>query len=68
MNCFLQGNSCLWTLIILLILGSTSGIFHSNVFTGCGLPILVALLYCMYKNGTLASLFKGMSCGCGCNG
>ena len=68
MNCFLQGNSCLWILIILLILGSCSNVFSSSVFTGCGMPIAIALFYCLYKNGTLASFFGGKGCGCGCNG
>lgn len=70
MNCFLQGNSCLWILIILLILGSCSNVFNSSVFTGCGWPIVAALAYCMCKNGTLGALFgkDRCGCGCGCNG
>ncbi|MBQ8320527.1 MAG: hypothetical protein IJX81_06570 [Clostridia bacterium] len=73
MNCFSQGNTTLWILIALLILGSKDGIFCSNTFCGCGLPILIALLYCLYKNGTLSSLLtphcccqnNGCNCGCG---
>ena len=53
MNCFTQGNTTLWILIALLVLGCKDGIFCSNVLSGCGLPIIVALLYCLYKNGTL---------------
>ncbi len=66
MNCCMSNNSYLWILIILLILGTCSGVFSSSVFTGCGLPILAALAYCMCKNGTLGTLFG--KCGCGCNG
>lgn len=66
MNCCLQGNSCLWILIILLILGSSGNVFNSSVLSGCGLPILIALGYCAYKNGTLATIFGGNG-GCGCN-
>ncbi len=65
MNSCLQGNSCLWILIILLILGTCGNVFNSSVFTGCGLPILIALLYCMWRNGTLRTILGG--CGCGCN-
>ncbi len=63
MNCWLQGNGCLWILIILLILGTCGNVFSSSAFTGCGWPILIALIYCLHKNGTLASLFPGMCCG-----
>ena len=66
MNCCFTGNYTLWILIALLVLGSKNGIFCSNVFSGCGLPILVALLYCLYKNGTLAG-FLTPPCDCGCN-
>ena len=66
MNCCSQGNITLWILIALLVLGSKDGIFCSNIFNGCGLPILIALLYCLYKNGTLASLLTP-SCGCHCD-
>ena len=59
-------NSYLWILIILLILGTGSGLFSSSIFTGCGWPILVALVYCMIKNGTLFGGNRG-GCGCGCN-
>lgn len=69
MNCCLTGgNTTLWILIALLVLGSKDGFFCSNVFSGCGLPILIALLFCLYKNGTLASLLTpSCNCGCGCN-
>ena len=56
MNCCSQGNVTLWILIALLILGSKDGIFCSNIFNGCGLPVIIALLYCLYKNGTLAGI------------
>ena len=69
MNCCLTGgNTTLWILIALLVLGSKNGVFCSNVFNGCGLPILIALLYCLYKNGTLASLLTpSCNCNCGCS-
>ncbi len=69
MNCCIGGNSCLWILIILLILGTSCNVFSSSVFSGCGWPILAALAYCLCKNGTLSSLFSkcGCGCGCGCN-
>ena len=65
----LNSNSCLWTLIILLILGTVgSNVLSSKAFTGCGWPFLVALAYCMGKNGTLGALASKLGCGCGCNG
>ncbi|MDE6059239.1 MAG: hypothetical protein K2G44_04275 [Clostridia bacterium] len=67
MNC--NSNSCLWILIILLILGTN--VLSSNTFTGCGWPFLLALAYCFGKNGTLSNLMNrigGCGCGCGCNG
>ena len=65
MNC-LSNNCYLWILIILLILGTCNGVFSSSIFTGCGWPFLLALGYCLWKNGTLSSLF-GRNGGCGCN-
>ncbi len=65
MNSFLQGNG-LWILIILLLLGSNGNVFNSSVFTGCAVPFLIALGYCMLKNGSLCSIL-GNGCGCGCN-
>ncbi|MBE7085241.1 MAG: hypothetical protein E7368_04220 [Clostridiales bacterium] len=69
MNCCLSGNTTLWILIALLVLGSKDGIFCSNIFSGCGLPILVALLYCLYKNGTLSAILAPACncCDCGCS-
>ena len=69
MNCCLTGgNTTLWILIALLVLGSKDGMFCSNVFNGCGLPILIALLFCLYKNGTLASILTpACNCSCNCN-
>lgn len=73
MSCCLQSNSLLWILIILLILsscGNNGGVFSSCALTGCGWPLLAALVYCMCKNGTLGSILGriGGGCGCGCNG
>lgn len=74
MNCCFGGNSSLWILIILLILGTCGNTFSSCAFRGCGWPLLAALVYCMCKNGTLQSLMSSIcgnndngSCGCGCN-
>ena len=71
MNCCTQGNNVtLWILIALLVLGSKDGIFCSNIFSGCGLPILLALLFCLYKNGTLSAILTppcSCHCGCSCN-
>jgi len=67
MNCC-TNNGYLWILIILLIMGTSGNVFSSGIFSGCGWPILLALVYCMCKNGTLGSLFNqnGGGCGCGC--
>ena len=65
MNCCSQGNVTLWILIALLVLGTKDGSFCTNIFNGCGLPIVMALLFCLYKNGTLSSLLTP-PCGCGC--
>ena len=69
MNCCLSGNTTLWILIALIVLGSKDGFFCSGIFNGCGLPIVVALLYCLYKNGTLASVLTppASCCDCHCN-
>ncbi len=68
MNCCSQGNNMtLWILIALLILGSKDGIFCSGLFSGCGLPILAALLFCLYKNGALASLLTPTCNNCCCH-
>ena len=70
MTCCNQGNVTLWILIALLVLGSKNGVFCSNTLCGCGLPVIIALLFCLYKNGTLASLLTpscNCSCNCGCN-
>ncbi|MBQ7323796.1 MAG: hypothetical protein IJW96_04460 [Clostridia bacterium] len=69
MNCCSQGNNTtLWILIALLILGSKDGFCNTNLFNGCGLPIIIALLFCLYKNGTLATLLTPACppCNCGC--
>ena len=66
MTCCNQGNVTLWILIALLVLGSKDGNFCSNIFSGCGLPIVIALLFCLYKNGTLAA-FLTPTCGCDCD-
>ena len=69
MNCCTQGNNTtLWILIALLVLGSKDGCFSDGILSGCGLPIILALLYCLYKNGTLSAILTpSCGCGCGCN-
>ncbi|MCQ2387981.1 MAG: hypothetical protein MJ066_06030 [Clostridia bacterium] len=57
MNCCTH-NTTLWILIALLVLGSKDGFINAKIFTGCGLPVMLALLYCMYKNGTLCKIFN----------
>ena len=70
MNCFdmLGGNSCLWILILLLVLGCCNQ-GAEGIFSGCSLPILIALVYCLCKNGTIGGIGNshGYGCGCGCN-
>jgi hypothetical protein len=63
-------NSCLWILILLLIAscGTNGGL--ESVLSGSCTPVLIALIYTMWKNGTLNNLFCGNNnggCGCGCN-
>lgn len=60
MNCCTTGNSYLWILIILFLLGTNSGAFSSSAFTGAGWPMLIAALYVLSKNGTLASIFNSI--------
>ena len=60
MNCCTTGNSYLWILIILFLLGTNSGAFTSSAFTGAGWPMLIAALYVLSKNGTLASIFNSI--------
>ncbi len=70
MNIFSCGggcNSCLWILILLLIASGCSGNGLEGVLAGSCTPILIALIYSMWKNGTLNNLFCGKDCGCGCN-
>ncbi len=65
----LNGNGRLWILIALLILGFGGGnILNSRALSGCGWPILVALAYCLGKNGTLGALANCLGGGCNCNG
>lgn len=70
MNIFGSNNIYLWLLIILLVTGSGNGC-GGGIFSGCSLPITLALVYCLTKNGTLDSLFGGNNssngCGCGCS-
>lgn len=65
-GCGCGSNSCLWILILLLIAASCSGNGIESVLSGCCTPVLIALLYAMWKNGTLSSIFCGNN-NCGCN-
>ena len=73
MNIFSQfsgNNGCLWILILLLLAASCSGNGIESVLAGSCTPILIAIVYSMWKNGTLANLLYGSNnggCGCGCN-
>lgn len=73
MNIFSQFcgcNSCLWILILLFIAASCSGNGIDGVLAGSCTPILIAIIYTMWKNGTLSSILCGnqdCGCGCGCN-
>lgn len=63
-------NSCLWILILLLIASANSNNGLEGVLEGSCTPLLVAILYTMWKNGTLSNLLgngNGNGCGCGCN-
>ena len=53
------GNSCLWILILLLLAASCSGNGIDGVLSGSCTPILIALIYSMWKNGTLSNLRNG---------
>ncbi len=65
-NC--GGNSCLWILILLLLAVSCSGNGLENILSGSCTPILIAIIYSMWKNGTLNNLFCGTGgCNCNCN-
>ena len=63
----LNNSSCLWILIILLMLGCGTNLLNSRALSGCGWPFLLACAYCLGKNGTLSRLVGGNN-GCGCNG
>ncbi len=65
-GCGCGSNSCLWILILLLISASCSGNGIESVLSGSCTPVLIALLYAMWKNGTLSSIFCGNN-NCGCN-
>ncbi len=51
----------LFLLAALLLCGS-----DKNIFSGCSLPILLAIGYCLYKNGTLSDILKPNNCCCNC--
>ena len=51
------GNSCLWILILLLILFCSQNGMLSGILDSCYLPIILAVLYCISKKGGLCNLF-----------
>lgn len=64
-NC--GSNSCLWILILLLLASGASNDGLEGVLAGSCTPILIALIYSMWKNGTLSKILYGtQGCGCGC--
>jgi len=67
MNLFngLGGNSCLWILILLFVASTYGGNGIEGVLAGSCTPMLIALIYTMWKNGTLNNLlFGNKNCGC----
>ena len=67
MNCCTQGNNAtLWILIALFVLGSKDGFFDGGSLCGCTLTVIAALLYCLYKNGTLSAWLTPKN-NCCCN-
>jgi hypothetical protein len=69
-SCGDNNNTCLWILILLLLAASTCGRGLDSALSGSCIPILIALLFTMWRNGTLSSIFcgNGGGNGCGCNG
>ncbi len=52
------GNGCLWILILLLILFcSQNGGLLQGIIGSSYLPVILAVLYCVCKNGGLCNLF-----------
>ena len=52
------GNSCLWILILLLILFcSQNGDMLQGILNSSYLPVILAVLYCICKNVGLCNLF-----------
>ena len=55
-------NTCLWTLILLLLAAGFTGNSLDDILSGSCTPILLALIYSMWKNGTLSRMLCG-TCG-----
>ncbi len=64
MNCFgtFGNNTCLWLLIILLILCFCGNGKADGILNGCYTPLIIAAAYCVIKNGGLCNILSG--CGC----
>lgn len=65
MNCFgtFGNNTCLWLLIILLILCFCGNGALDSLFSNCYTPLILAAAYCVIKKGGICNLF-GSGCGC----
>ncbi|MGN1235308.1 MAG: hypothetical protein ACI4U2_04965 [Christensenellaceae bacterium] len=71
MNCLDQlcGNNCLWILIFLLVVGCF-GRRCDDRFSGCALPLAIALGLCVFRrrhDDDDDDDDDDCSCGCGCN-
>ena len=64
MNCFakLGGNGCLWILILLLILFFSQSGALNDILGSSYLPVILAVAYCVCKNGGLCNRFGGGGC------
>ena len=65
MNCFgtFGNNTCLWLLIILLILSFCGNGALDGILNNCYTPLILAAAYCVIKKGGLCNIF-GSGCGC----
>ncbi len=64
LNNLCSGNGLLWLLLLFLVLGGAD-----HTLGNCTLPILLAVLFCLIKNGAFCNLFRcgdRPDCGCGC--
>lgn len=64
-DCGCNSNGWLWLLILAFVLSGRNFCLE-NLFSGCGWPILIALLFCWCRNGSLANIVNNLCGGCGC--